>query len=82
MMASWSFFGAGFFGPDYSWEGVLQLLLFIPMNTWMMSTYDGTLGAVAVCTLFLPLVGVLPLKGGQKEILKRVETVNGKNEID
>jgi Na+-driven multidrug efflux pump len=58
-------FGATFSGGGFTtWAGWLTLLLGIPLFiplTFMSSTYDGTLGALAVVTVFFAIAGAVSL---------------------
>jgi len=56
MMISWTFAGGGFANPG-TWQGVGMMTLAFPIFTFIGSTYDGTLGALLLATVCLPLFG-------------------------
>lgn len=56
MMLSWTLDGAGFANPG-TWSGVGMMTLAFPIFTFIGSTYDGTLGALLLATVCLPLFG-------------------------
>lgn len=56
MMISATFGGGGFAKPGI-WQSVGMMTLAFPISTFIGSTYDGTLGAVLLATLCLPLLG-------------------------
>jgi hypothetical protein len=56
MMISWTLAGAGFANPG-TWPGVGMMTLAFPIFTFIGSTYDGTLGALLLATVCLPLLG-------------------------
>jgi hypothetical protein len=60
MAVSATFSGGGFSKPD-GWHFVLIGTGLFPVFTFMMSTYDGTLGAILLTTVLLPLLSVLPV---------------------
>ena len=60
MAVSATFSGGGFSKPD-GWHFVLIGTGFFPVFTFMMSTYDGTLGALLLTTALLPFLAVLPV---------------------
>ena len=84
-IASWMLFGIWFFGPlcmmisaSFSGGGFLStepwllasaIVLFVPY-TFMMSTYDGTLGALSVVTIWFFVVGAVGLTRRFKWIAK------------
>jgi hypothetical protein len=85
-IASWMLLGIGFFGPpcimisaSFSGGGLLlperwlalasAVLLFIPY-TFMMSTYDGTLGALVIVTMCFIIVDVIGLTRRLRPITK------------
>jgi hypothetical protein len=49
--------GGRFFHPEWSQEIVLGTFLF-PLTTWVLSTYDGTLFALIIVTVGLPLTAL------------------------
>ena len=51
--------GGGFSQPDGFWHAVLKGTRFFPASTYMMSAYDGTLGALLLATLLLPFLPAL-----------------------
>lgn len=55
-----SFSGGGFAQPGTSYLLLTGIVLFVPY-TFMMSTYDGTLGALGVITILFILVGIISL---------------------
>jgi hypothetical protein len=58
MMISWTLAGAGFANHG-TWPGMGMMTLAFPIFTFIGSTYDGTLGAVLLATVCLPLLGSL-----------------------
>jgi hypothetical protein len=56
MMISSTFGGGGFAKPQI-WRTLGMMTLAFPISTSIGSTYDGTLGAVLLATLCLPLLG-------------------------
>ena len=55
MAVSATFSGGGFSKPD-GWHFVLMGTGLFPIFTFMMSTYDGTLGALLLATALLPFL--------------------------
>lgn len=53
-----TFSGGGFSQPD-GWPGMLMGTILFPVFTFMMSTYDGTLGALLLITALLPFLSTL-----------------------
>jgi len=58
MMISWTFAGAGFANSG-TLRGAGMMTLAFPIFTFIGSTYDGTLGALMLATVCLPLFGSL-----------------------
>ena len=58
MFVAESFTGGGFSKPG-GWQFVLKGTIFFPVVTFMMSTYDGTLGAVLLTSGLLPFLPTL-----------------------
>jgi hypothetical protein len=56
MMISWTLAGAGFANPG-TWKGVGMMTIAFPIFTFIGSTYDGTLLAVILASVCLPLFG-------------------------
>ena len=58
-----SFSGGGFVGPD-GLRGAVSVigLSLLPIYTFIMATYDGSLGALLLVTAVLLIVWLLPLK--------------------
>jgi hypothetical protein len=54
MFANWTLQGAGYATP-YSVFIVLGLTIFFPFSTFIMATYDGSLGALLLSTCYLIL---------------------------
>ena len=61
MSVTASFSGGGISQPD-GWRFVLIGTCLFPVFTFMMSTYDGTLGALLLTTALLPFLPKLPFK--------------------
>lgn len=59
MTISSTFLGGGFSQPSGSLGLVGMGTILFPLYTFMMSTYDGTLGALLIVTLSLPVIGAL-----------------------
>jgi hypothetical protein len=57
MMISATFGGGGFAKPGI-WQTMGMMTLTFPISTFIASTYDGTLGAVLLATLCLPVLGL------------------------
>ena len=57
-LIEWSFFGKGLAGPDGLREAVVGTLLF-PICSFIMSAYDGTLGALFFTTVGLLMMQIL-----------------------
>jgi hypothetical protein len=55
MSVGWTFIGAGFSKPG-GWHLVLMGTALFPLLTFMMSAYDGTLGALLLTTALIPLL--------------------------
>jgi hypothetical protein len=60
MMISASFSGGGFFSPEPWLSLASAVVLFLPY-TFMMSTYDGTLGALLIITVLFLIIGAVGL---------------------
>jgi hypothetical protein len=58
MLMSASFSGGGF-TQAVAWRSIGTLFLFFPVCTPMMATYDGSLAALGLTTLTLPVVAFL-----------------------
>jgi hypothetical protein len=54
LLISATFSGGGFSKPD-GWQTFLLMTRSFPAFTFMMSTYDGTLGALLLTTVLLPI---------------------------
>ena len=60
MTAGATFSGGGFSQSEAPvLPGLLGMTAMFPLTTFMMSAYDGTLGALVVVTILLPIVAVL-----------------------
>ena len=57
MMVSFSFSGGGF-ATQTSFHDLVTLITWAPLMTFIMSTYDGSLAAIALVTLGLPIAVV------------------------
>lgn len=58
-----SFSGGGFVGPEGLRGALLVVLMsLLPIYTFIMATYDGSLGALLLVTVILLLAAVLPLR--------------------
>jgi hypothetical protein len=58
MSVSWSSTGGGFSHPDSSHSVLIETCMF-PVFTFIMSTYDGTLGALLLTSVLLPSMSML-----------------------
>jgi cyanate permease len=56
-------FSVGGFASEYIniWTFLLQATILFPLSTWMMSAYDGSMGALILLTLIF-MVAWIPLK--------------------
>jgi hypothetical protein len=63
MSVSGTFSGGGISQPD-GWHFILIGTCLFPMFTFIMSTYDGTLGALLLTTALLPFLPKLSFKAG------------------
>lgn len=54
LLISATFSGGGFSKPE-GWQNLKLMTLGFPAYTFMMSTYDGTLGALMLTTVLLPI---------------------------
>ena len=66
MMISATFVGGGFSQPG-GFSTVLLLTLLFPISTFSFSTYDGTLLAVLMTTVGLPMTGLMLMRSTVKE---------------
>ena len=73
ILISESFAGGGFAKPD-AWQLLGLGTAFFPVFTFMMSTYDGTLGAVLLATLCLPVLALFvgPKRDGTGPAVARI----------
>jgi len=67
-------FSGGGFSQAGAWQAVGVGTVFFPIFTFMMSAYDGTLGAVLLASLCLPLLAILngPKRGGVGSPVARI----------
>jgi hypothetical protein len=67
MMISATIAGGGFSGPDGFKGGLIAIAMsLIPIYTFIMATYDGSLFALLLISMALFLVWVLPMSMGQR----------------